>query len=427
MTVEVGYIGRKIRNEGQMLNIDAVPTMFTLNNQQFASAFANMYLTICGLGPVCAGNAGSSVPAQPFIESALGGSTSSYCSGFANCTQAVISNNLSLIKGDQVSDLWLAMSKASSWTIARSTQSAPLTTGGATALGQYTGEGLLAAHGFGNYNALFITYRLREFHGVTLTSNFTWSRSLGTAAVSQSSSDYTALNPFNMQSNYGPQFYDVPKIFNVAAYYRPEFYRTQKGIIGHIVGGWTLSPLFTAQSGGVTGISIAEGSSANQAFGESADSASTFTTQGTENAVLNTKFTGGNSANYNNSGQTVTLAGTATAVGSNNSTGINMFSQPGTVFSEFRRCIVGYDTSCGGGGFMRGLPTWNLDGQLLKDIGVWKEGKVGATLSLQVTNVLNHMQPGAPSLSITSPTTFGRINTQANTPRNMEIGIRVHF
>jgi hypothetical protein len=76
---------------------------------------------------------------------------------------------------------------------------------------------------------------------------------------------------------------------------------------------------------------------------------------------------------------------------------------------------------------MRGLPTWNVDAQALKDIGIWKEGRVGAQLSLQMTNTLNHMQPGAPSLSITAPTTFGRITSQANTPRNMEIGIRVHF
>jgi hypothetical protein len=427
MTFEVGYIGRKIRNEGQMLDIDAVPTMFTLNNQQYASAFANMYLTLCGQGPVCANNAASSVAAQPFIESALGGSGSAYCSGYANCTQAVIANNKSLITGDQVSDLWLAMSKASSWAIARSTPSAPLTTGGATALGQFTGEGLLASHGFGSYNALFMTYRMREFHGFSLTSNFTWSRALGTAAVSQASSDYTVVDPFNLHSNYGPQFYDIPKIFNVAAYYRPDVYKTQKGVMGHILGGWTISPLFTAQSGSPTGISITEGSSSSQAFGEVADTASSFGTEGTENAVLNSKYTGGNSANYHNVGQTVTINGTPTAVGTNSANGINMFSDPGTVFSEFRRCIVGYDTSCGGAGFMRGLPTWNLDGQVLKDIGVWKEGKVGATLSLQMTNMLNHMQPSNPTLSLTAPTTFGHITSQANTPRNMEIGIRVHF
>jgi hypothetical protein len=425
-TVEVGYIGRKIRNEGQMLNVDAVPTMYTLNGQQFAGAFANMYLGLCGTGPVCASNSASSISAQPFIESALGGSSSAYCAGYTNCTQALIANNKSLISGDQVSDLWLAMSKVPSWTLGRTTASGPLTTGGSSALGQFTGEGLLAAHGFGSYNAMFVTYKMQEFHGLSLTSNFTWSRALGTAAISQSSSDYTALNPFNLQSNYGPQSFDIPLIFNIAAYYRPDVYKTQKGILGHILGGWTISPLFTAQEGGPIGVGAAEGSSANQAFGEDAYSGSSFGPE-TEEAVFSSKYTGGHSATYNNFGQTVSINGTSTGVGTNNATGINLFSNPGAVFQEFRRCILGFDTNCGGYGNLRGLPTFNLDAQALKDIGVWKDGRVGATLSLQVTNVLNHMQPSSPTLSLTSPTTFGRITGQSNTPRNMEIGIRVHF
>ncbi|MGA3186051.1 MAG: carboxypeptidase-like regulatory domain-containing protein [Bryobacteraceae bacterium] len=418
-TIEVGYIGRKIRNEGQMLNLDAVPTMMTLNGQQFSSAFANMYISLCGLGPTCANNSPSSIAAQPFIESALGGANSAYCSAYASCTQALLANSKSLIAGDQVSDLWLAMSKASSWTLGRTTISGPLTAGGT---GQLTGAGLLASNGFGSYNAMFVTYRMKEYHGLSFTSNFTWSRALGTATVAQSSSDYTALNPFNMQASYGPQSYDIPLIFNFAAYYRPDVYRTQKGIIGHIAGGWTISPLFTAQSGSPIGVGIIEGScgvgAGCQAFGEVADSASAFGPVN-ENAVLNSKFTGGNSANYN-------VAGSG-GVGTNNSQGINVFGNPAAVYSEFRRCIVGYDTSCGGDGNLRNLPTWNVDAQALKTIGIWKEGKVGATLSLQVTNVLNHVQPGTPSLSITAPTTFGRITTVANTPRNMEIGIRVFF
>jgi hypothetical protein len=227
-----------------------------------------------------------------------------------------------------------------------------------------------------------------------------------------------------MHAGYGPQSYDIPLIFNVAAYYRPDVYKTQKGILGHVLGGWTISPLFTAQSGAPMGVSLTEGScSGCQAFGEVAYSGSSFGPY-YENAVLNSKFTGGNSANYNNAGGK-TAGGTA--VGTNNPTGVNIFSDPAAVYSEFRRCIVGYDTSCGGYGNLRNLPTYNLDAQALKDIGVWKEGKVGATLSFQVTNVLNHVQPGSPSLSITGPTTFGRITSYSGTPRNMEFGLRVHF
>jgi hypothetical protein len=212
--------------------------------------------------------------------------------------------------------------------------------------------------------------------------------------------------------------FDTPLIFNVAAYYRPDFYKTQKGIVGHIVGGWTFSPLFFAQSGTPIGVTFSENNCTScEAFGE--DTPTGALTAYYENAVFASKYTGGTSAEYNVAG--------SSGVGTNNPSGVNIYSNPAAVLAEFRKCVDGIDTSCGGYGNLRGLPTWNVDGQALKDIGVWKDGKVGATLSFQVTNVLNHMQPSNPTLTLTSPTTFGRITGQSNTPRQMELGIRVHF
>lgn len=408
-TLEVGYIGRKIQHEGQQVNLDAVPYMTTLGNQQFSQAWANMYTALGN------GVAPGSITAQPFIEAALGGPGSGFCAAFASCTAAVATTYKSLITGDQVSDLWSAMNRSTSWTLGRTMLSTPVVPGGT---GQATSVSLSGSLGYGNYNALFATYRTKEYRGVSLTSNFTWSRSLGTAAQTQATSSFTTLNPFDIQANYGPNGFDVPLILNVAAYYRPDFYKTQKGIVGHILGGWTISPLFYAQSGAPIGVGYTTGSgSAYQSFGESS---STSITAYTENAVGTSAFTGGNSANYN-------VAGSG-GIGTNNPSHVNMFQDPAAVFGEFRKCVLGIDTSCGGYGQIRGLPLFNLDAQALKDIGVWKDGRVGATLSFQVTNVLNHMNPSNPSsLSLTSPTTFGRITGQTNVPRNMEFGLRIHF
>jgi hypothetical protein len=52
---------------------------------------------------------------------------------------------------------------------------------------------------------------------------------------------------------------------------------------------------------------------------------------------------------------------------------------------------------------------------------------VGASLIFQITNVFNHAVLSNPSMNLLSPTLFGRITGQANTPRNMEFGIRLHF
>lgn len=411
MTMEAGYIGRIIKNEEEEVNLDAVPYMTTLGGQSFAQAYAATYTQLFNITTgASTGAAVNSLQAQPFFEAALGGAKSSYCSGFSSCTAALASKQMSAFQNTQVSSLWKAMNSAPSWTLGPTMLDAS----------QMTSMGMITSLGYGNYNALYVTYRVRDYHGVSAISNFTYGRALGTGSTTQATSAETVLDAWNIGAMYGPQSFDIKFIYNVGLTYQPTYYATQHGIVGHLLGGWTFAPLFTAQSGAPFGVGFTEGgvcSSACQAFGESS---STAITTLAENAVgTGAAYTGGTSANYNVNG--------SNAIGTNNPTGVNMFSNPSAVYSEFRRCILGIDTSCGGYGNVRGLPTWNVDATALKDIGIWKDGRVGATLSFQITNVLNHVQPSNPSLSLNSTSTFGRITSQANTPRNMEFGLRIHF
>jgi hypothetical protein len=412
-TFEVGYIGRIIRNEGLNVNLDTVPYMMTLNGQTFAQAYAATYFALAGSNFTSA----AGLPVQPFFESALGGTTSAYCKTSTSCTARLAGASLAAFQNTRVSNIWQTMNAAPSWTL------------GSTMLdvSQMSSISMIDSVGYGNYNALFATFRLRDFHGVSATSNFTWGRSLGTAAVTQASSAYTALDPYNIAANYGPNSFDYKFLYNLAFTYQPPFFKSQKGIAGRVLGGWVVSPIFFAQSGAPIAVGYSEGgicSSACQGFGESSSSA---ISSPAENAVLTSPYTGGSSAHYN-------VAGSG-GVGTVNPAGVNLFADPAGVFAQFRRCILGYDTSCGGYGNLRGQPTWNLDATALKTIGIWHEGRVGATLSFQVTNVLNHPQlgltPGTTygpnSLSLSSPNQFGRLTTQANTPRNMEFGLRVFF
>ncbi len=405
---EVGYIGRLLRNEFQEIGLDAVPYMTTLNGQSFAQAWANIYNAMYPNG-IASGLAATALPAQPFLEAALGGAGSSYCAGFANCTAAAVSKNSALIQYTRVSDFWKALNGAPSWTLGRTMISGTPTQ--ATSIGQY------GPYGWGNYNALFATVRLRDWHGVTAVSNFTWGKSLGTGDIAQSTSSATVLDPWNVGASYGPQTFDLKFIYNLSLYYQPPIYRSQRGVIGHILGGWTIAPLFTAQSGAPIGVTYSEsGCTACQAFGEVTPPGSVTTIA--EFAVGASPYTGTNSTKYN-------IAGSG-GVGTNNPTGVNMFSDPASVIKEFRPCVLGYDTSCGGPGNLRGLPTWNLDATVAKDFGLHKE-RVGATLIFQFTNLLNHMQASNPTLSLTTPNSFGTITSQSNNPRSMEFGFRVHF
>ena len=56
-----------------------------------------------------------------------------------------------------------------------------------------------ASIGYGNYNALFITLKSQDWHGVTMQSNFTWSKALGTGAEVQATSEATAARSVQPQ------------------------------------------------------------------------------------------------------------------------------------------------------------------------------------------------------------------------------------
>lgn len=43
------------------------------------------------------------------------------------------------------------------------------------------------------------------------------------------------------------------------------------------------------------------------------------------------------------------------------------------------------------------------------------------------TNLLNHFQPGKPTLGLTSPMMVGQITGQSTMPRNIEFGLRFRF
>jgi hypothetical protein len=418
--LEVGYIGRIIRNETMQTDLDAVPYMTTLSGQTFAQAYSTMYFALQG------GVAPASIAPQPFIESALGGASSATCSTavsgvkYSSCTGWLAAAQTSLIKNAQVSDLWSVLNKQASWTLGRTMISGPAVAGSGVTSAQAASIDVVNSLGYGNYNALYVSWRGRDFHNITFQSNFTYGRALGTSTLAQYNSSYTQEDAFNINASYGPNSFDYKFLYNFASSYTTPWFKGQKGVLGRLLGGYTVAPLFFAQSGPPICIGYTAGSQ-TQAFGQSSSS-----------SINSNSWTGTDCAQPINPGIKYPVSVHendfgSNGVGTNNPTGLNLFADPSSVSANFRRCILGYDTRCGGYGNLRGLPTWNLDASLVKDIGVWREGRVGATLSFAFTNVLNHFQGSNPGPSLTSLTTFGRITSQSSTPRNLEFGLRIHF
>jgi hypothetical protein len=422
LIAEVGYIGRRIRNEYQAVNLDAVPYMTTLGGQTFADAFKNVFLATCGLAIPCATAPVAPITAQPFFEAALGGAHSPYCNGFANCTLAVASKQTNNIKSALVYSLWNALAGTTSWTLGRtlpSSQPAGGCVAGSAVCNQLTSIFMETSSGYGNYNAAFVSLAVRDWHGVTAQSNFTWSRAMGTGAVTQSTSSYTVLDPWDLGAMYGPQPYDVKFLYNLAVLYEPHFFKSQRGILGRLLDGWAFAPLFTARSGFPVQVSVGTGVNANcQSFGEmNCNEGST-----NENAVLFAPYTGGTSAHK---GTSVTGSVGQNTNPANGGVGINMFSDPAAIYSQFRRLILGLDHNGGGAGRVYGLPTWNLDLSVSKKFRISE--RMGIDFLAQFANVLNHFQPSNPTLNIDSPQSWGNITTAANSPRQIEFGLRFHF
>jgi hypothetical protein len=413
MILEAGYIGRKISNEFQEINLDAVPTMTTVNGQSFAQAWAAVYNQVCaGAGPTCTPNV-SNVTAQPFFEAALGGANSAYCAGAASCTAAMVKAEVNNIKSTNVYQTWVDLSQKPSWILNRSLLAQP------GAGQQITGAfDFINSLGHGSYNAAFASFTAKDWHGLTARSNFTWGRALGTGSVVQASSSISVPNPYNFNNfgTYGVQPFDVKFTYSLLMLYQPPFFKGQKGFLGHVLGGWSIAPLFTARSGQPLRVNT---SSDGEDFGEIYSGQ----TANYEEAAGSAAFTGG-------SGLHTGIQTTGLCAGTSGNTGANIYANPCTVYNEFRRPILGQDFNSGGAGVVRGFPYWNLDATISKDFQATE--RFGATLSFQFVNILNHFVPLDPTLNIDSASSFGVVNNQFTTPngaqsRSVEFGLRLRF
>jgi hypothetical protein len=450
--VEVGFIDRLIHHEFEAININAVPHMMTLGGQKFSNAYANIETKLgcvqgqnfCGAAfPVKSASCDAACTLaaqtayangftpQPFFESALAGT--GYCTGFASCTAAVVFNQESNFSTQNVWSLWSALDKGGigggpicntaggctnangsmvnqgqqttlpGFDFPRSMLNSPINTSALGANGQASsGVDVIDSNGFGNYNAGFVSLKMNNWHNLTLQSNLTLSKSLGTGAFVQASSSFTQNDPWNESLGYGVQPFDRRLVYNAFAVYEPKIFLGDHGIRGYVLGGWQLSGIFTAGSGGTL---FCNTNSDAQAFG-SGDGINYFSN---EQCIPVTPVVGGQTV-YPNGG------GTGKP---------NIFSSQSTAYAQFRAPILGIDTRDGGSGVLHGLAYWNMDVSLVKRFRITE--RVSADFQVQVLNVFNHMQFADPGLNLGDTTGFGVLTSQGNTPRQFEFGAHIKF
>jgi hypothetical protein len=451
--LELGYIGRRITHEYQPLNINAVPTMMTLGGQTFASAYAAVETAMGCATSIVACNtttynvdhgfaAPPTVAPQPFFEAAL--ANTGYCTP-GNCTAAVVSNEIDNFGTQAVWNLWSDLDQGGigggpggttvpGFNFPRTMLNTPINTSAFGQSGQLTsGVAVNSSVGYGNYNGAFASLRTNDWHGLTAQQNFTFSKALGTGAVVQASSEYTADDPYNLSEMYGNQGFNQKFIYNLFVIYQPPFFKGQSGVLGHVLGGWNISPIFTAGSGLPV---YCNTNTDGQAFG-AGDGANFFENE----QCIFTAANKGNSLHFGVPGgadaqvqcstpacsgtQALDSVGTGTA-GSVPGAEVNLFSNPVASWASTRAPILGIDKRDNGNGQFAGPRYWNVDLSVKKNIAI--NERFSAELQFLFLNVLNHDQLGASDLlDYTNPSSWGVYDYQANTPRQFEFGLRFNF
>ena len=390
--LEVGYINHFAHGIYSPVQLNQVPYFMSLGGQTFAQAYDAVGTALR------AGNSASSIAAQPFFEAALAGS--SYCKApNASCTAGAISKFSSAFTAEQVYTLWNGIQSS-------------FVTGPATAATNQLGSMFFwAGLGHSNYNAGFISLHERAWKGLTLDANLTYAHSLDNAGVIQDV-DSAVINAYNLRNGYGTSVFDRKYVMNVLGVYELPFGKSGDHFYNPLIRNWSMSPIFTWYSG--LPLKVTVGSS--QEFGQSSSS-----------SAAAVKLTSAHFSNSVHSGVVgdpttqVATAGNATSGG----TGLNLFANPGSVFSSFRPILLSQDVaSFGNGGQLRGQARWNVDMSLARKLQI---ERLSATFTAQFFNMFNHVQFNDPTLSLQRPQTFGVISTQMNAPRIIELGLHLDF
>jgi hypothetical protein len=105
----------------------------------------------------------------------------------------------------------------------------------------------LTNDGYSRYNAMQVTYRQRDWHGLNTMVNFTWSNCIDTNSVNRGGGSTVPIkeNPYDPSSNQGPCDTDVRLNFNTGVVY--EFPRWHAA--GRLGEGWQIGSVATALTG----------------------------------------------------------------------------------------------------------------------------------------------------------------------------------
>jgi hypothetical protein len=310
------------------------------------------------------------------------------------CTAAIASQQASMFTSMNWWPLWQNLSGNSA--------KGNFVFGQATPLAQF-GDYIEFAHaGVANYNGAFLSYRVRNWKGLTLDANFTYSHSLDDVVGYRQDCDSNSYNAYNLLYDYGSSSFDRKFVMTIFGLYQLPFGKSGGNrFANYIIRDWAITPIFTKYSG--VPLPFYDGGTG---------------------AVMMTKNTFGNTVHSNVTGDASTGVGTGSNP-ANGGTGLNLFADPNAVFNSFRPFQLASDTRTNRSGQLRGQPRWNLDFGVQRKFRITE--RFSTTFQANAYNIFNKVQFADPSLSLQNPAAFGVISSQTNLPRQIELSLRVDF
>ncbi|HSC28771.1 MAG TPA: carboxypeptidase-like regulatory domain-containing protein [Vicinamibacterales bacterium] len=380
--LETGWVLRLGRELPQASVLSSVPFFHldTGSGQTFAQAYDLLAEQLRSGVPAAA------VTAQPWFENQIGsGQTASLA---AAQSAAIIDGNLS--------GLWLQVN-------------ARRIAGGREPLSNTQMQTLWSRGDGGRsyYQAFYAVVRRRTSNGLTLNASYTLSKARDQSGRRQNSITAPS-SAFDLDIDWGAADFDRTHVFNLTTVYDLPFGRSG-GSLDRLTGGWYVAGIFSATSGIPLNVCQRSG-----VYGGG------LVFSGCVGAIrVGGDISSGSFEGVTGSGGVGTSGNPATG-----GTGINMFQDPEAVYDRFRRVQVSQDPRAGRD-TLRGLPRWNLDLAIGKRTRL--AGSVNAVFTAEIVNVFNSLQYGNGSLNFNSPANFGVITSQANTPRQIQFGVRVEF
>jgi hypothetical protein len=246
-----------------------------------------------------------------------------------------------------------------------------------------------------NYNSLQIAVKKRFKGKSMIDGNYTWQRYLTNSPADRSGAPQ---DRFNIQNEYGRSVLDRTDYASIDFVYDLPFYHDQKGLVGHLVGGWEISGIVALDSG----LPITVAASAG----------------GTINGITFADVGG------------LGIQGSSPAGFRPDQNGDPRKGAPRTRQQWFNTSVFSAPSAALGqpGNARRGTiigPGFNRE-----DLGLFRDFRIFRTLNFQLRgeafNVLNHTNFGPPAVTATTASTFGTI-TSAREARILQIGGKLTF